>query len=208
MPDQDHARIYLATPTSLVLETFKPQLEQVLDGTPVACLRICASTEDASELGRICDQIREICHGYDLAVVIDRHFRMVEKHGLDGVHLLDGAKQVREARKLLGPDAIVGAYCEASKHSGITAAEIGVDYISFGPVGDMGELGAGERATPGLFRWWSEMIEVPVVAEGGLDAATLETIRDDVDFVTFGSEIWLADQPAAEARKLLALLKG
>ncbi len=208
MSDTDTARIYLATPPMFELETFKPRLEKVLDTTPVACLRIAANLEDASELGKICDQLRDICHRFDVAVVVDRHFRMVEKHGLDGVHLTDGAKQVREARKLLGPDAIVGAYCGASRHSGITAAEIGVDYISFGPVGDIGELGTGERATPELFRWWSEMIEVPVVAEGGLDAAALETIKDDVDFVTLGSEIWQADDAAGEAQQLLTLLKG
>jgi len=208
MPQPDFAQIYLATPAEFELQSFKPVLEAVLDAAPVACLRLALSTTDEATLGRVADQLRNICHQRDIAIVIDGHFRMVEKHGLDGVHLTDGARLVRDARKLLGDDAIVGTYCGTSKHAGMTAAEIGVDYISFGPVGDTGGLGDGTRADPALFSWWSEMIEVPVVAEGGLDDATLRTIRDDVDFVTFSDEIWRAKNPAEKAKQLLAILKG
>lgn len=208
MPDQDFAQIYLATPSEIDLPSFGPQLEAVLAAVPVACLRIALTTTDAAQLGRAADQLREICHRHDVAAVIDDHFRMVEKHGLDGVHLTDGARLVRDARKLLGDDAIVGAYCGSSKHAGMTAAEIGVDYISFGPVGDMGDLGDGNRAAPDLFEWWSEMIEVPVVAEGGLDEKSLLSICDDVDFVCFSSEIWQAENPVKQAIHLLDILQG
>ena len=83
------------------------------------------------------------------------------------MHLSDGARQVRAVRKALGADAIVGAFAHASRHDGLTAGEIGADYVSFGPVGATG-LGDGSTAPLDLFEWWSEMIEVPVVAEGGL----------------------------------------
>ncbi len=208
MTEQDFAQIYLTTPTEFDLESFKPRLEAVLAAVPVACVRIALATTDAGLLGRAADQLRDICHARDVAIVVDEHFRIVEKHGLDGVHLVSASRNVREARKVLGPDAIVGAYCGSSKHAGMTAAEIGVDYISFGPVGDMAGLGDGARAEAALFQWWSEMIEVPVVAEGGLDDDSLRTVRDHADFVTFGSEIWQAEDAAAEAVRLVEILKG
>ena len=208
MQEQDFAQIYLATPTEFELERFKPRLAAVLEAVPVACVRIALSTTDAGLLGKAADQLRDICHARDVAIVVDEHFRIVEKHGLDGVHLVSSSRHVREARKLLGEDAIVGAYCGNSKHAGMTAAEIGVDYISFGPVGDMGGLGDGARANAGLFQWWSEMIEVPVVAEGGLDDERLRAVRDHADFVTFGNEIWQAEDVAAEALRLNDILEG
>lgn len=208
MPEQDFAQIYLATPTEFDLELFKPKLAAVLDAVPVACVRIALATSDAQALGRAADQLRDMSHKREVAIVVDEHFRMVEKHGLDGVHLVSASRNVRDARKLLGDDAIVGAYCGSSKHAGMTAAEIGVDYISFGPVGDMGDLGDGSRAGADLFSWWSEMIEVPVVAEGGLDEASLRSVRDSVDFVTFSDEIWLAEDPVAAAKRLTDVLKG
>ncbi len=82
---------------------------------------------------------------------------LVERLGLDGVHLTDGARTVRKARKDLGADAIVGAFCGVTRHEGISAGEAGADYAAFGPIGATG-LGEGDY---GLFQWWSEMIEVP-----------------------------------------------
>lgn len=67
-----------------------------------------------------------------MAVVIDDHVKLAQRHGLDGVHLTDGARAVRDARKELGDDAIVGAFCGSSRHEGMTAAEHGADYVSFG----------------------------------------------------------------------------
>ena len=76
---------------------------------------------------------------------------------------------MRKVRKDLGPDAIIGAFCGDSRHDGMTAGELGADYVSFGPVGPTG-LGDGRLAALELFQWWSEMIEVPCVAEGALTA--------------------------------------
>jgi len=208
MAEDDFAQIYLATPTEFDLAEFGAKLAAVLDAVPVACVRIALATSDEAVLGRAADLLRDICHAREVAIVVDDHFRMVEKHGLDGVHLVSSSRHVREARKVLGEDAIVGAYCGSSKHAGMTAAEIGVDYISFGPVGDMGGLGDGARADVALFEWWSEMIEMPVVAEGGLDDASLRMVRDYVDFVSFGSEIWQAEDAVAEAVRLVEILKG
>lgn len=208
MAEQDFAQIYLATPGDIDLRTFPQQLAAVLDNVPVACLRIAMANAEAAPLGRIADTLLEVCHRRDVAIVVDDHFRLAAKHGLDGVHLCNGAQNVREARKLLGEEAIVGAFCGHSRHTGMTAAEIGVDYVSFGPVGDIGMLGDGTRADPALFAWWAEMIEVPVVAEGGLDETTLEGVRDHADFVTFGHEIWQSEDPAAQAKRFLDILKG
>jgi thiamine-phosphate pyrophosphorylase len=110
------------------------------------------------------------------------------------VHLTTGAKQVRYARRELGDDAIVGAFSGASRHDGMSAAESGADYVSFGPVGPTG-LGTGEEAPMDLFAWWSEMIEVPIVAEGGLDAVLIGKLAPITDFFAIGPEIWAKDDP-------------
>ena len=49
------------------------------------------------------------------------------------MHLTQGARGVRHARKELGADAIVGAFCGASRHEGMNAGEAGADYVSFAP---------------------------------------------------------------------------
>ncbi len=194
------AQIYLATPPAFEPAELAPQLQAVLEVAPVVCVRIAMATSDERELTRAADTLREVCHAADVAIVIDDHFRMVQPLGLDGVHLTDGSRHVRDARKELGNDAIVGAFCGASKHAGLTAAEIGTDYISFGPLA-AGALGSGEVAEVELFRWWSQMIEVPLVAEGNATVEGIRGVKEYIDFLTVGEEIWSDEAGAVAAVK-------
>lgn len=189
----DVPQLYLMTPTGAQASALAPMLTEVMDRFQVACLRIRGGTEE-DELGRLADLTREIAHARDVAVVIDDHVRLAQRHGLDGVHLTDGARGVRAARKELGGDAIIGAFCGSSRHEGITAGEAGADYVSFGPVGDS-VLGRGEPAPLDLFQWWSEMIEVPVVAEGAITRELITALSPACDFIAIGPEIWAGDDP-------------
>lgn len=189
----DAPQLYLMTPAGAQASALGPLLAEVMDRFPAACLRIRAGAEE-DELGRLADLAREIAHARDVAVVIDDHVKLAQRHGLDGVHLTDGARSVRYARKELGDDAIVGAFCGASRHEGMNAGEHGADYVSFGPVG-ASALYRGEPAGLELFQWWSEMIEVPVVAEGAITRELLADLSPVTDFVAIGAEIWSEPDP-------------
>ena len=192
---EDAPQLYLIAPALIPASELGPRLSAVLDAHPVACLRL-PGAGDEMELGRIADIARDIAHARDVAVVIEDHVALALRHGLDGVHLTNGARPVRHARKELGADAIVGAFCGGSRHEGMNAGEAGADYVSFGPCGPTA-LGLGEPADLDLFQWWSEMIEVPVVAEGALDAALVRQLWTVADFIAIGPEIWSAEDPAA-----------
>jgi len=189
-------QIYLITPGTFDLAAFNKQLSAILDTHDIACVRLALSSTDERDIASAADQLRETCHARDVAIVIESHFRLVDPHGLDGVHLPDSARQVRDVREALGKDAIVGTYCGASRHAGMTAGEIGADYISFGPVVETA-LGSGKLAPFDLFEWWSETVEVPVVAEGNvtLEAATM--LAPVIDFFALGDEIWGTDDPSS-----------
>ena len=205
MPDQDRPQLYLVTPPSFDLDVFPNLLSGVLGAHEVACIRLALATRDEDAVMRAADAVRLVAHEHDVALVIENHIQLVERHGLDGVHLTDGARSVRAARKALGQDAIVGAFCGTSRHDGMNAGEAGADYVSFGPVGETG-LGSGERAERDLFAWWSEMIEVPVVAEGALTLDLVRELAPVTDFFGVGEEIWSQDDPAAALGRLIAAM--
>ncbi len=203
MADTEQPQIYLITPPEIELSRFPDQLGRVLDAGEIACVRLALSTRDEDRLSRAADAVRETCHARDVAVVISEHVLLAERLGLDGVHLTDGSRLVRKTRKDLGSDPIVGAFCGASRHDGITAGELGCDYVSFGPVGHT-PLGDGTIAEFALFEWWSQMIEVPVVAEGALDETIIRTLAPVTDFFAIGDEIWRSDDPVATLATLRA----
>ncbi|PIE12554.1 MAG: thiamine phosphate synthase [Rhodobacterales bacterium] len=202
-PPQEDPQIYLITPAEFELSVFAENLARVLDSHDIACVRLAMASHDEDRICRAADALREVTIARDVALVIERHILLVERLGLDGVHLSDGARSVRKARKELGADAIVGAFCGASRHDGISAGEAGADYVSFGPMG-ISALGDGTVADAELIQWWSQMIEVPVVAEGALDSDLITRISPFTDFFGIGDEIWGADNPAAALTALKA----
>ncbi|QYX55468.1 thiamine phosphate synthase [Roseovarius sp. SCSIO 43702] len=201
----DRPQIYLVTPPELELSRFPDALASVLDAHEVACVRLSLPGRDEDRIARAADACREVTIARDVALVIDSHTMLVERLGLDGVHLADGARSVRAARRALGADAIVGAHCGTSRHEGMNAAEAGADYVAFGPAGPS-LLGDGSQAPRDLFQWWSEMIEVPVVAEGALDADHVAALAPVTDFFALGDELWSSDDPAATLATLLAAM--
>ena len=208
MANQNRPQLYLQTPLRLDLETFPAVLNAVLDGAEIACLRLTTAASTPEQIRHNADILRDIAHGRDISLVIDSHYRLVQPLGLDGVHLLDGAKQIREARKVLGKEGIIGAYCGSSRHVGMSAAEMTADYVAFGPIVADPLLGDGLKAELDLFQWWSDMIEVPVVAEGGLSLESLVELARCTDFICLGDEIWNHDDGAAAAIKAFSARLG
>ena len=192
----EQPQLYLITPPELDLTTYVDTLARVLDAHPAACVRLALSSKDEDVLSRAADTLRVMTDAREVALVISDHTLLAERLGLDGVHLSDAARSVRHARKVLGPDAIVGSFCAGSRHDGMSAGEAGADYVAFGPV-QATALNDGEIAEMEMFQWWSEVIEVPCVAEGQLDAAMIAKLAPMTDFFGIGDEIWGQDDPVA-----------
>ncbi len=207
MGTQELPQIYLVTPSILDLETYPVQLAQILDTVDIACLRLGLSSTDEDEIARTADALRDVAHARDIMLVIERHALMVDRLGLDGVHLTDGGRNLRQLRKDMGNDIILGAFCNTSRHEGISAGEAGADYVSFGPV-VASTLGDGNQVDPELLSWWSEMIEVPVVVEGGLTQGIIRNLSDKMDFFAIGPEIWSTEDPLASLQALASARGG
>ncbi|WP_299725695.1 thiamine phosphate synthase [uncultured Tateyamaria sp.] len=204
-PEQgpEQPQLYLLTPPVFELSTFPDLLAAVLDAHEVACIRLALATFDEDRIARAADACRAVAHARDVAIVVADHSALAERLGLDGVHLTSAKKSVRDARKALGPDAIVGSFCGTSRHDGLSAGEAGADYVAFGPVSGVGDEGV---ATDDLFQWWSDVVEVPVVAEGGLSVDTIARLAPMTDFFGIGEEIWDSEDPVNALAALTAPL--
>jgi len=205
MSDVHKPQLYLITPPDLELATFPDRLAACLDVADISCVRLTLATTDEARIAKAADALREIAHARDVAIVIDSHIQMVERLGLDGVHLKDGSRSIKAARKELGADAIIGTFCGNSAHDGMTAGELGADYVSFGPAG-LTSLGNGAIAPFDLFEWWSQMIEVPQVAEGALDVDLIRQLTPYTDFFGIGDEIWAQEDATAALKTLIAAM--
>jgi len=199
MSDQETTQLYLITPSNADLSFYANTLAPLMDKFPMACVRLGLASDDESAIAKHADQLREVAHARDVSAVITTHYRMVDTLGLDGVHRVDAAKSLRDIRDELGADAIIGTHCGTSRHAGMNAGEIGADYVCFGPAAQTA-LGDGDVAEFETFEWWSQMVELPVVAEGNVTLEAAKTLAPVTDFIALGAELWASDDPA----KLLA----
>ncbi|NLF08059.1 MAG: thiamine phosphate synthase [Pirellulaceae bacterium] len=142
-----------------------------------------------------------------LAIVNDRPDIAVLA-GADGVHVGQEEMPVADARRVVGPDALVGV----STHSLDQARQAvldGADYIGVGPV--FPSETKQFAAYPGLefVRAVSAEIGLPSFAIGGISPANLhEVLAAGAMRVAVGAAVTAAPDPAAAARQLRKLLTG
>ena len=84
------------------------------------------------EVEAMAHSVQDLCHSYGAVFVIDDHVELVKKIGADGVHLGKNDMPVDEARRILGPDFIIGG--TANTFDDICRlSQAGADYIGCGP---------------------------------------------------------------------------
>jgi thiamine-phosphate pyrophosphorylase len=129
--------------------------------------------------------------------------------GADGVHLGQNDLPVAAARRVLGPDAIVGVSTHDVEQARAAAAA-GADYLGVGPVF---ATTSKERALAprglGLVRAVRAVVDRPLVAIGGITAATSAAVRSaGADAVALIAALVRAPDPAIAVRDVLDALDG
>jgi thiamine-phosphate pyrophosphorylase len=150
-----------------------------------------------------------LAQSYDVAFIINDSPELARETGADGVHIGQDDMPYAEARKLLGPDRIIGVTCHNSRHLAMLAGEAGADYVAFGAFFETGTKQAKTRAEPELLTWWSDTFIIPAVAIGGItleNAASL--ILAGADFLAVSSGVWAHPEgPAHAVRGFNALMR-
>lgn len=157
----------------------------------MACLqlRLKGVSDDAiRDATRI---LMPIAHAHDVAFLINDRADLAAELGADGVHVGQDDTPYGEARDLLGPDAIVGVTCHASRHLAMVAGEAGADYVAFGAFFPTTTKDPKAKAEPEILRWWTELFEVPSVAIGGITVENCaELVQAGADFLAVSAGVW------------------
>lgn len=125
--------------------------------------------------------------------------------GADGVHLGRGGPSYADARRRLGPDAMIGIGCGGSRHDGMVAAEQGADYVSFGAFFPSLTRPDAAQVDSDIIAWWAELMEVPCVAVGGITPDNCRPlVAAGADFLAVSAGVWRYDGGAAAAVRAFA----
>jgi len=184
-------RLYLVTPERLEPAQFADQLAAALDGGDVASVQLRLKNVDDDTIKRACEILLPISTSRDVAFLLNDRPDLAVACGCDGVHVGQSDTPYAEARKLVGPDRIVGVTCHDSKHLAMVAAEAGADYVAFGAFYPTQTKPSNYRPKPELLAWWSEFMTVPSVAIGGITPTNCAPlVQAGADFIAVVSAVW------------------
>ncbi|MBX3483882.1 thiamine phosphate synthase [Phenylobacterium sp.] len=196
-------RLYLITPPSLDdLAGFGRTLAHALDAGDVAALQIRLKDAPDDVIAAAVDALSPIAQARGVAVILNDRPDLAARLGCDGVHVGQGDTPLKEARRIVGPDRMVGVTCHDSLHLAMEAAEDGADYVAFGAFFPTATKDAPTRADPELLTGWQADMLVPCVAIGGITVATARGLaKAGADFLAVSAGVWAhPDGPAAAVK--------
>ena len=196
-------RLYAITPPRLEPVAFADTLARALDAGDVACVQLRLKGADDDSLRRAADALRPVAQEQDVVFLMNDRPDLAAETGCDGVHVGQEDATYDQARRIVGPDAVVGVTCHDSRHLAIAAAGAGADYVAFGAFFATGTKQAKTVAGPEMLEWWSTTTTVPCVAIGGITQGNCAPlVRAGTDFVAAVAGIW--DHPEGPAAAVKA----
>lgn len=159
------------------------------------------------ELLELARTMRELTGRCGARLIINDRVDIALAVDADGVHLGEASIPAAAARRILGPDRLIGVSCHDTE--GALAAETsGADFITFGPVYPTPSKAAyGPPVGVERLSKTAELLRIPVFALGGIKREkTSEVMATGAAGVALISAIIAAGNPAEEARAFLSLL--
>ncbi len=197
-------QLYLISPPQIDLDAFEAQLKDAISGGEIACFQLRLKDCSKDDIVTATERLMPIAQQHNIAFLLNDDPMLAKQLGADGVHVGQEDMPYKEARAIVGEDAIVGITCHDSRHLAMEAAEQGADYVAFGAFYPTTTKDAKTSADPEILDWWSSLVETPCVAIGGItvdNAAPL--IKSGADFLAISGGVWnYRDGPAQAVHQL------
>lgn len=147
----------------------------------------------------------ELTRGKCLAIINDRPDIAAATHA-DGVHLGQDDLEVKEARGIVGPHALIGVSTHNIEQARVAVLD-GANYLGAGPTFPSRTKDFQSFAGLEYLRELAAEITLPTFAIGGIDAQNVsQVLETGVTRIAVSGAIVAAESPQAAAREILAEL--
>jgi len=163
--------IYAITDPELMHSNFVSLAEQAIKGgINILQYRNKSATPEQQE--QEAAMLVSLCHNNNVIFIINDNVELAIKVNADGVHLGQKDTDIKQARKQLGKNKIIGISCNNQLKLAQAAQQQGADYIAFGRFFNSQTKPSAPQAELTLLSDAKDVIDIPIVAIGGI---TLET---------------------------------
>ena len=194
--------LYLVTDsTGLSEEVFLAKVEQALQGG-VTFLQLREKERSTREYIHLAREVHAIAKRYQVPLVVDDRVDVALASEVDGVHVGQSDMPVWQARKILGPDKIVGATAKTVPQA-LEALEQGADYLGVGAIYPTTTKVVTVITSTDTLGEICKAVPIPVNAIGGLNQDNLGVLKGiPIQGICVVSAIMKSDDPKAAAEGL------
>lgn len=121
-------------------------------------------------------KVQEVCRKHGVLFLINDDVELARQINADGVHLGQSDMNPAEARKILGPDKIIGVTAKTVEQA-VKAQKEGADYLGSGAVFVTGTKLDAVPLDHNKLDEICESVSIPVVAIGGIDVGNITKLR-------------------------------
>ena len=168
--------LYLVTDsTGLSEAAFLEKVEQALQGG-VTFLQLREKERSTREYIHLAREVHALARHYQVPLVVDDRVDVALAAEVDGVHVGQSDMPVELARKLLGPDKIVGATAKTVPQA-LEALEQGADYLGVGAIYPTTTKVVTVITSTETLGEICKAVPIPVNAIGGLNRDNLGVLK-------------------------------
>lgn len=188
-------------------EEFLRRVEEALKGG-ITLLQLREKDSTTREYIHLAEKVHALTKEYNVPLIIDDRVDVALAIGAEGVHVGQSDMPVHMARKLMGPDKIVGATAKTVPQA-LEAFEQGADYLGVGAIYPTTTKVKTVLTSTETLDAICKAVPIPVNAIGGLNKTNTHVLEGiGIAGVCVVSAIMKADDPKAEAETLLSIAKG
>ena len=185
-------------------QTLLEQVECAIKGG-ATCLQLREKDMPEDEFLAEALEVKKLCRKYNIPFIVDDNVDLAIKCGADGVHVGQSDMEAGNARKLLGPDMIMGVSAQTVEQA-VKAEKEGADYLGVGAVFSTSTQPDADDVSHEELKRICENVSIPVVAIGGISRKNImELSGTGVDGVAIISAIFGSPDIEEECKKLKSM---
>lgn len=182
-------------------KTLMEQVKDALDGG-ITFLQLREKELDHDAFLKEAKEMAELSRQYGVPFVINDEVEIALECGADGVHVGQEDMACQNARKLLGPDKIIGVSVHNVEEA-LKAQADGADYLGLGAVKATPTKTDAKVVEFGEIKRVCDAVSIPVVAIGGIKKDNLMELQGShVDGIAVVSAVFGAEDITQETKEL------
>ena len=173
--NREALRLYLVT------NRYQDSLESFLEKIETACrsgvtiIQLREKNLTTNQYYQLAKQVKEITEAYQVPLIIDDRLDVCLAVDAAGLHIGDDELPVSVARKVLGPEKILGVTAKTVKRA-LEAEEGGADYLGTGAIFPTTTKENAPITLISTLKTICQRVAIPVVAIGGLTSENIDQL--------------------------------